>query len=140
MATHELHVTDNPSVSDVDFLDERLYEFNESCTGYRDGRKLAIFVRNDSDAIVGGLWGWTWGGYGEIKTLWVHESLRGHDLGTRLLQAAENEARLRGAKYMILSTHSFQAPEFYLRLGYECIATISGKPPGHEDIVFRKDL
>jgi GNAT superfamily N-acetyltransferase len=140
LMSDELELTDDPALADVDFLDERIYEFNESRTGYRDGRKLAIFKRDERGEIVAGLWGWTWGGYGEIKTLWVHESLRRSGLGTRLLQAAEGEARARGVGYMLVSTHSFQAPDFYPRFGYRRIATVAGKPPGHEDIVFRKDL
>ena len=136
----ELQMTDEPTLADVDFLDDRIYEFNVERTGYDDGRKLAIFVRNDADEIVAGLWGWTWGGYGEVRTLWVHRSLRRQGLGARLLQAAEDEARARKASYMLLSTHSFQAPEYYPRFGYERIATVPGKPPGHEDIWFRKEL
>jgi GNAT superfamily N-acetyltransferase len=140
MAPHDLTITDDPTPADVDFLDERIYEFNAARTGFHDGRKLAIFVRDAAGSIIAGLWGWTWGGYGEVRTLWVDEALRRQGLGARLLQAAEKEARARGAAYMLLSTHSFQAPEFYPRFGYRRIATVPGKPPGHEDIFFRKEL
>ena len=138
--TTDLLVIDDPTLEDVDFLDERIYEFNVERTGYDDGRKLAIFVRNEIGEIVAGLWGWTWGGYGEVRTLWVHQSLRRQGLGGRLLQAAEDEARARRAVYMIIATHSFQAPEFYPRFGYQRIGTIPGKPPGFEEIWFRKEL
>jgi len=140
MADHDLHLTDDPSLADADFLDERIYEYNVERTGYDDGRKLAVIVRNDSGEIVAGLLGWTWGGYGEIRTLWVHESLRRQGLGARLLKAAEDEARARRAAYMLIATHSFQAPAYYPRFGYRRIAAIPGKPPGHEDIWFRKEL
>lgn len=133
-------VTDDPTVADLDFLDERIYEFNVARTGRDDGRKLAIFVRDAAAAIVAGLSGWTWAGYGEVRTLWVDEPLRRQGIGTRLLQSAEAEARARGAAYMLIATHSFQAPDFYPRHGYRRIAVVPGRPPGHEDIWFRKDL
>jgi len=136
----EFQVIDDPSLADTEFLDDRIYEFNVSRTGYDDGRKLGVFLRNQAGEIVAGLWGWTWGGYAEVRTLWVHDSLRRQGLGARLLQAAENEARRRNATYMLIPTHSFQAPDFYPRFGYERIATVPGRPPGHEDIWFRKDL
>ncbi len=136
----EFTITDDPTLSDIDFLDERIYEFNVAQTGYADGRKLAILVRDAQEAIVAGLWGWTWGGYGEVRTLWVDQALRRQGIGARLLRAAEDEVRARGAAYMLIATHSFQAPEFYPRFGYRRIAVVPGKPRGHEDIWFRKDL
>lgn len=140
MAFADLSVTDTPSLADIDFLDERIYEFNVTRTGYDDGRKLGVFVRGDGGEIVAGLWGWTWGGYCEVRILWVHESLRRQGVGARLLLAAEEEARARKVSYMMLGTHSFQAPEYYPRFGYRRIATIPGKPPGYEEIWFRKEL
>jgi len=136
----EFEVTDNPDLAETEFLDDRIYDFNVSRTGYDDGRKLAIFLRNPAGEIVAGLSGWTWGGYAEVHTLWVHESLRRQGIGTRLLQAAENEARRRNAGYVLVATHSFQAPDFYPRFGYQRIAAVPGRPPGHEDIWFRKEL
>ncbi len=136
----ELSLTDDPDRDDVQFLDDRLYEFNAAATGLRDGRLLAIFVRNAERAIIGGLYGWTWGGCCEIKTLWVHEEWRGRGLGTKLLAAAENEAIARGASQLVLDTHSFQAPRFYQRLGFEAVGSLSGCPTGHEKIYMRKAL
>jgi hypothetical protein len=41
---------------------------------------------------------------------------------------------------VVLTTHSFQAPEFYERLGYERKYAIEGRPRGHANIVFVKLL
>jgi ribosomal protein S18 acetylase RimI-like enzyme len=81
-----------------------------------------------------GLFGWTWGGCGYIDLLWVREDCRGSGLGTRLLVAAEEEIRRRGCEQVALSTHSFQAPGFYARFGYQECGRTPAYPRGHDQI------
>jgi len=135
-----LTVLDAPDRGDVQYLYDRINEFNMSRTGITDVRPLAVFVRDDRTEIVAGVHGWTWGGCCEVKTLWVHEQWRGLDLGTRLIAAVENEARARGARQIVLSTHSFQAPDFYRRLGFEPIGHFEDYPVGYQSIYLRKPL
>ena len=135
-----LTVVDNPERRDIELLEQRIDEHNMSTTGIRDARLLAIIVRDDHAAVIAGLYGWTWGGCCEIQTLWVHERWRRHRLGTRMMEAAEGEARTRGATQMVLSTHSFQAPEFYGRLGFVEIGRVEDYPAGHSSIYLRKTL
>ena len=142
MMADEFEVQAEPRLEDVAELDERLYEFNVAATGHGDGRWLAIFVRDDAGRMVGGLHGWTWGGTGFVRTLWVHEERRGQGMGARLLAAAEREAVRRGCREMQLVTHSYQAPGFYRRRGYELIAELPGWPGErhYSRFFFRKAL
>jgi GNAT superfamily N-acetyltransferase len=135
-----LSILDTPDRHDVQFLDDRLYEYNVSRTGIADGRLLAIILRDRHNDIIAGLYGWTWGRCCEVKTLWVHEQWRGQGLGTRLMTAAEDEARTRGAAQIVLSTHSFQAPDFYRRLGFESVGHIEDYPVGYQNVFLRKRL
>lgn len=130
--------TDAPAAADVQFLEDRIDEFNMSHTGIRDVRFLSIILRDRANSIAAGLYGWTWGGCCEVKTLWVDSRWRRRGLGTRLLTAAEAEARTRGAAQMVLSTHSFQAPEFYRRFGFEVVGHVDDYPVGHQSIFMRK--
>jgi len=136
----ELRIETTPAPSDIQFLDDRIYEFNASTTGIDDGTLLTILVRDAAGAIVAGLHGWTWGDCCEIKTLWVAADRRRQGLGSRLLTAAESEARRRGARQIVLSSHSFQAPAFYLRHGYETLFVIEGYPSPHAQHYLRKRL
>src|SRR6185295_2255267 len=65
-----------PAHADIQFLEDRLYDFNERATGIRDGTLLAIFVRDERNQIEAGLYGWTWGGSCRIDKLWVRDDQR----------------------------------------------------------------
>jgi ribosomal protein S18 acetylase RimI-like enzyme len=123
-----------------ELLEDRLYEFNAAATGIRDARFLAGVVRNAAGEIVGAVKGHTWGGCCYVSHLWVHEPERRRGLGQSLLQAAEREAADRGCGQVVLSTHSFQAPRFYERLGYARVGTVADYPRGHSSYVYAKSL
>jgi GNAT superfamily N-acetyltransferase len=140
MTTSELVVETDPRPEQVQYLEDRIYEFNSGATGITDGEWLAIFMRDDAGRIVAGLCGNTWGGCCEIRQLWVEESQRGRGVGTRLLATAEREARRRGCTKVFLMTFSFQAPAFYARQGFTTVATVDGFPRGHRNLLMRKRL
>ncbi len=122
--------SDSPSQVQ-DFLEDRLYEHNRDRTGRDDGQLFAFVIRDDRQEIVAGVSGWTWGGACEIRDLWVSAGLRGQGYGKVLLDAAEQEARGRGCRVVLLSSFSFQAPAFYLKNGYEQFYELADFPPGH---------
>jgi GNAT superfamily N-acetyltransferase len=121
-------------------LEDRLYEFNVGATGFADGKDVCFTVADERGEMIGGVAGYTWGGCCYIRQLWVAEGQRLRGLGRALLAAAEREARLRNCRQILLSSHSFQAPEFYARLGYIEIARIEGHPTGHASIFLAKPL
>jgi ribosomal protein S18 acetylase RimI-like enzyme len=133
------------AVSDADNglrerLDQEIQAFNGATTGYLDGRLLCVAVREDGGDLRAGLFGWTWGGCGYIDLLWVRSDQRGSGLGSRLLATAEEEMARRGCDRVVLSTHSFQAPGFYARFGYEECGRARGYPRGHDQIYLVKSL
>jgi len=122
------------------FLADRIYEFNAKATGYFDGTLLAGCIRSDAGEIIAGYNGHTSGRCCELANVWVHEQYRGRGLGTQLLRSAEAEAKARGCLQVVLATHSFQAPGFYERMGYQRRYTIEGNPKDHADIIYIKIL
>jgi ribosomal protein S18 acetylase RimI-like enzyme len=130
----------SPTSTEVDFLEDRLYEHNCQATGKEDGQLFGFLVRDEQGAIVAGLSGWTWAGACEIRTLWVDAACRGQGYGRRLIAAAEDEARAHACRIVLLTTYSFQAPEFYRKLGYETAGRVDGFPPGHQHHILLKRL
>lgn len=135
-----IRCVDELSPRDLAALDDEIYAFNRAATGFHDGRTLAALVRDETGALRAGLAGHTWGGCCEIRFLWVRESERRSGLGSALLAAAEREALARGCERMVLSTHSFQAPDFYARHGYVECGRADGYPRGHAQIYLTKSL
>jgi ribosomal protein S18 acetylase RimI-like enzyme len=137
---NELRVETAPDSNDIEALRDSLYRYNVASVGGLEAEELSVVVRGDDGELRAGLYGWTWGGFLEVNLLWVHEQERGHGLGSHMLAAAEAEGRARGAHTAILDTHTFQAPDFYRRHGYEVYATVEGYPAGHDKLFLRKRL
>lgn len=129
---------DDPALAER--LDEEISAFNTAASGHHDVRMLSAAVRGADGDLLGGVYGWTWGGCGYVDLLWVRDDQRGRGLGARLLAAAEAEIRQRGCDRVALNTHSFQAPGFYTRLGYAECGRTPGYPRGYDDIHLMKML
>ncbi len=101
---------------------------------------IGIYLREVDGRIVGGALAEVEWEAVHIFFLWIDESLRGHGVGTALLRRIEDEGRAAGAKWASVSTYSFQAPEFYQKLGYRVIGQMDGLPPGHVWYLLRRDF
>lgn len=132
MPTFTLTIEDHPSTASVRFLEDRVHQHNVQQTHRARGRSLGVFIRDPNGEVVAGLNGWTWAGWLGIASLWVREDLRGHRHGTALLYSAEQEASARGCTHGILDAFSFQAPDFYQKLGYRVVSVVEGFPAGHK--------
>ena len=76
----------------------------------------------------------------EIHYLFVEDHLGKDGLGSKLLEAAENEARNRGCKYAFVDTFSFQAPEFYIKHGYKEVFALNYYPYTGKRFYYTKEL
>ncbi|WP_308355786.1 GNAT family N-acetyltransferase [Streptomyces sp. ODS05-4] len=122
-----------------DRLDRELTAFNRAAVDAEEA-DFSVRAEDASGAIVGGLTASAWGALGSIHLLWVDAAHRASGLGSRLMAAAEEEARRRGCTVMEVSSYTFQAPPFYRRLGYTEVGRVDGVPGGHADVYFTKPL
>ena len=138
----DLRIISEPHCSqeNATFVRDSLTLFNVGVTGDSYYSPLAIFLRDERDAVLGGALGHVWGGWLDLSILWVAEPFRGQGYGARLLRAAEDEARMQGCHGVFLTTFSFQAPGFYEKFGYEAVANIPDYPKGHSYYVLKKSL
>ena len=132
-----VHAGDAPGIEAL--LAERIYEHNAAATGYNDAESFFAVVES-ARTIEAGVSGYTWGGCCYVSYLWVAQSCRGTGLGSKLLRAVERHAREKRCRLVLVSSHSFQAPEFYARRGYVRVAQIDDHPVGHSSSFYRKRL
>src|SRR5437016_1531055 len=129
--TPSLTVHHDMTPTEIDWIEDRLYEHNKAATGRSDGEGLGFEVRDDEGRIVAITAGYTWADVSEIKQMWVDEAHRGRGYGRALLEAMVEEARLRGVQRIWVASYDFQAPGLYEKAGFVRMAELDGWPPGH---------
>ena len=139
MADIEIVFEQTPGAS-AQTVRDRLDLYNVGVTGVSTYYPVNYFLKNARGETLGGLMGSVWGGWLHIAWLWVDESVRGQDWGTRLMDLAEAYGRERGCHSATLDTHSFQARPFYESRGYEVFGTLDDYPKGHKKFFLRKKL
>jgi GNAT superfamily N-acetyltransferase len=133
-------VDGSPLPGDAKTIDEGLERFNQSAADFTTSLKFACIARLGSGAVVGGALARWWGRCCELQQVWVDEHHRLQGIGRQLVRMVEVEARRRGCSLLYLDTFSFQAPGFYLKLGYEVACEFKGFPNDVSKFILRKSL
>ena len=131
MSKMQITVEPNASEADVSAVVDGLRTYNIGIIGDPREQKVQIFLRDDADAVVGGLLGhirWRWL---YVSKLWIDATLRGEGHGARILERAEDLARTAGCIGSYLDTFEYQARPFYEKNGYALFGTLDGYPPGY---------
>lgn len=135
----QINVTDNPAQVDEDFVIDSLWAHNNKFDEV-DIHPLFITLRDEKNAIAGGLVARTWWGGLEVQYLWVSDDYRTHGYGRQLMQQAEKEALKRGCHMAYVDTFSFQAKGFYEKLGYREYGHLGNYAHKHTRYYLAKDL
>ena len=137
----EITFEESPTDADVAILGSGLKLHSGKIFGGMWVKDLTFFLRDDSGAVRGGVFG-NCGSFGwlYVDTLYVEEELRGNGYGEKLMSMIETDAANRGCRFAYLNTFTFQAPGFYEKLGYREFARLDDFPPGHSRVFLRKDI
>lgn len=131
----------NPGEAERNAILQPLRAFNIANAGSTVPETFALLVRDEqTDAIIGGLYGKLFYRWMFIELLVVPEQTRGQGTGSRLMEMAEAHARAKDCVGIWLDTFSFQAPAFYQRHGYTEFGHIDDYPPTHTRHFFQKRL
>lgn len=103
-------------------------------------QRINWLAYDDNRSVIGALtadvlWDWIY-----IDELWVSETARGRGLGGSLMAKAEAYAASSHLTGLWLWTQSWQAADFYKRLGYLEFARFPDFPKGHFRVGLRKQL
>lgn len=130
----------NPAEEEIAFVNSALAKFNEEKAGADNHELLNIVEYDENNSIIAGILGGTYWGWLHIDILWVAEKCRKQGIGSKLLKAAEEEAKKRGCHSVHLDTMSWQAPEFYKKHGYKIISELENIPAGNKKFHLIKEL
>lgn len=116
----------------TDFIDR---VFNEQYTSLFGESQLPsqakediTLTRQEGDDLIAALTATCIFETAHISTLVVSPDHRNQDLGTSLVQELESLAKERGIQSITLSTKSYQAKDFYLKMGYTIYAQLEDVP------------
>lgn len=135
-----IELSQNPTEDQRQAILQPLIVYNDAKTGVSKSEPFALMVRDENDAILGGLYGRVTLQWMFIELLSVPEQGRGQGTGSELMTMAEALAKEKNCFGVWLDTFSFQAPEFYKKLGFSQFGEIVDYPPGHKRHFFQKRL
>lgn len=135
-----LDISETPSPDEIKVIEEGLGNSVSDGVEPRNYQQSGVFLRDVEGTIMGGLEGSTYWGWLNIRLLWVSDELRGLGYGRQLVEAAEKYALKRGCHKAVVDTFSFQATEFYKKLGYEVFGVLEDFPVGHRRFYMRKEI
>ncbi len=135
----ELEISSRLEKADIETIINGLITHGKMYAPPRVKQELGVFYRVNG-RLLGGLTGATFWGWLHIKHIWVDDSQRGKGVGKQLMLAAEKEAVQRGCHAAMLDTLSFQAQDFYQKLGYTLFGQLEDFPIGHQRIYLQKQL
>jgi GNAT superfamily N-acetyltransferase len=135
-----LTLEEQPAQTDIATVYGWVADYNLAQVGDHWKGRLTLLARDQDGQLAGGLYGFTDRGWLRIEVLAIQEQLRRHGLGSRLLIAAEDEARGRGCHSAWLDTFSFQALPFYQQHGYTIFGALGQYPGAHTRYFVQKSL
>ncbi|AYO23441.1 GNAT family N-acetyltransferase [Vibrio owensii] len=118
----------NPEQNDLDFIRDGIRAYNRMHLPDGDVNAIGCFARNDEGKVIGGLTGEMFNNTVFVEYLWVDAEARTSGLGSKLISLLEEQVKPHGVTHLYLDTYSFQALDFYLKLGFEKVGQYSGYP------------
>ena len=129
-----------PSDEEKAYLENKVNQFNINLTGIPFGGETAVLAHDMEDRVIGGAYGYQWGDAFTVEFVWLEPEWRGKDIGTQLMLTMEQYAAEHGCKQLFLDTHSFQAIDFYLKLGYAVFGILENFPTPYTRYFLKKNL
>lgn len=103
------------------------------------GTKIKLIIKDQEGELIGGVAAWTTLSNLIFDTIWIAEGFRRKGLGRMLMLEMERIARENGCIASQASCFSFQAPDFFQKMGYKILGISNGYPaPVNELYLIKK--
>lgn len=138
MMSAQIKLDNSPEFAEV--VKQQIVSFNAQHWDASLRQPLGLKINAANGVLLAGLSGRTFGNWLMLDYLWVADICRGQGYGQRLMQEAEQIARNRGCRFVLLDTLDFQAKPFYQKLGYQLVFTQQQYPLSGERYYLQKLL
>lgn len=101
---------------------------------------VVYFLNDEGGEFAGGLSAERVGQWLNIKYMWVHDRLRGHGWGSKLMARVEADAKAAGIQRAVIDDANTGTRPFFEKLGYAVFGEIKDFPPGHTRFFMQKTL
>lgn len=135
------HFINSPSKADIGFIYNKLHEFNTEYFKALKESEFCIFIEGKNGVYIAGLYGKKIFTVINISYIWVSQPYRHQGLGKSLIQKVEAEAKNDGVEKLFVETYTFQAVEFYSKLGFKEVGRYTDFPKsGIDKVMFQKSV
>ena len=139
MNTINISVDHTPDDAIIALLREGIVGFNSKFL-HEKASQFIIAAQNSKNDIVGGATIWEHSDALYIDILWVEENYRDKGVGSRLINAIVEQAKLKNIKKLFVDTYDFQASGFYIKHGFFIIGRLENYLLGHDRIYLRMNI
>ena len=129
----------DPTEQQAAAIERGLDEYNAGVASARSSTPVRAAFLN-SGQVMAGIVGAAYWGKLHIRILWVHPDHQSKGLGSRLMDWAEGRAKELDCASVLVDTMSFQAADFYAKLGYRQFGLSEGYEGGASRHYFEKEL
>ena len=129
----------DPTEQQAAAIERGLDEYNAGVASARSSTPVRAAFLN-SGQVMAGIVGAAYWGKLHIRILWVHPDHQSKGLGSRLMDWAEGRAKELDCASVVVDTMSFQAADFYAKLGYRQFGLSEGYEGGASRHYFEKVL
>ncbi|MDQ7024895.1 MAG: GNAT family N-acetyltransferase [Anaerolineae bacterium] len=135
----ELEIQSPPNPADFNFLNQALIDDIALHVPLNMSR-YAVFLRDAVGLLHGGLWGYFYWDWFDLRFLWMSDAVRSQGFGKEAMQMLFEECKQRGTIGIKTDTADFQSLSFYQSLGFEVYGTLNNRPLGHSSYFIKKLL
>lgn len=137
---YKINFINNPPTEIIEALYKGLEEHAVKALGAKSFESFGFLTYGSHDKLIAGCTVILMYGVLYIKLLWVDESERGKGLGRALIEKAEAFARENQCRYITVDTFSWQAKDFYEKMGYTIEHVYDGYDDDSKFYFFRKKV
>mgnify|MGYP000965296860 CR=1 FL=1 len=129
-----------------DLLRQHIRDFNDLLSPYLEMGREDGFTKHynlevkDGETFIGGLTSRIFWNLMEIDNVFIQKDFRHKGHGKKLLDMAIAFAKEENLNFIILQTFSFEAAEFYKKMGFFVVGEIENYPPGSSKYTLRYEL